>query len=97
MESTEETESVAEVLTARELRRRMTLKGVRIGDLAHEADVYPSALSAILSGQLPIGEQRRERIERAIIALGLDRIVEPPLAPPRDEPVFRIHSQETAE
>ena len=95
MESTDtKMESVAEMLTATELRRRMTLKGVRIGDLAHEADVYPSALSAILSGQLPIGEQRRERIERAIVALGLDRIVEPPAAQLRDEIVFHIRPEE---
>ena len=89
MESTE-MESVAEVLTVTELRRRMTLKGVRIGDLAHEADVYPSALSAILSGQLPVGEQRRERIERAIVELGLDREVADVPVAPEHQPVFRI-------
>ncbi len=87
-------ESVEELLTATELRRRLTLKGLRLGDLAHAANVYPNALSAILNGQMPIGEQRRERIERAIAALGLDRTVEPPAAKRRDEVVFHIRPEE---
>ncbi len=78
-----------EELSAVELRERMAQRGIRLGDLAQACGMYPSALSALLRGQMPMSERRRARIASAIVRLRLDQEhVSEPVAPAI--PTFRI-------
>jgi predicted transcriptional regulator len=74
-------------LTPRMLRERMAIKGVGVNDIASKADMPASTLSAILRGKEYCGEDRRQRLEHAIVELGLDKEPEPERNPPV---VFRI-------
>ncbi len=77
-----------ETLSTRELRMRMVGKDISIAELARAADLYPTEVAAMLGGHRHLSASRRQRIEQAIVALGLDGPVE---ATPRPgEPSFTI-------
>ncbi len=71
MESTE--------LSMGQLLTRMRVRGITARKLSCEAGIAPQNFSAILHGRQGLGDDRRERIECAIAALGLDREDAPPL------------------
>src|SRR5260221_14622814 len=81
-----------ETIKGSELRRRLAARGLRQADLAAAAGLFPTSLSAILNGDMPIGDIRRARLEAAITALGLDRPTPDP-APPAHDPVFLLKSK----
>jgi DNA-binding LacI/PurR family transcriptional regulator len=80
-------------LTAAQLRERMSAHDVTQSALAREAHIPQSDVSAILNGRDYCGRQRRERIEAAIMRLGLDREPDPEPIEVRDKAgniVFRL-------
>ena len=61
------------MMTTDEVLERLAERGIRTSEFADAAGIDRAAMSAILHGRQYCGPARKARIERAIVALGLDR------------------------
>jgi len=82
-----------EELSVEVLRRRMRQRNVSVAQLAQAAELYATELSGLLGGHRQMSANRRQRIERGIRRLGLDRATDP--LPPAHLPSFTIHREES--
>ncbi len=74
-EMTDRTNTATEgssIFSGRAIKAAIHEHGFTLTQVAHEAGVSPSEISAALAGRIYLGAQRRQRIEAALLRLGID-------------------------